>query len=164
MCRVLVQSLGAADVVIDYRAGNTAENIRAALDWKEVLHAFDAICAHDSWKHVLDVMLHDGRASISMVDPAKGVTPWPPKDMDGVRYSRTFVASAYGKAYEGRSEEEAKLDGEFAKVMFRYFSKLLEDGRLTTHPFEVLGGLEEVARGTQLLADNKVSSKKLVYR
>ncbi|KAH6712045.1 putative zinc binding dehydrogenase [Leptodontidium sp. MPI-SDFR-AT-0119] len=159
-----VQSLHAADIIIDDRIGNVAEQIKAALGGREVLHAFDAICAHDSWKHILDVLPRDGRATVSMVDPPKGVSPWPPREMQGVKYTRTFVSSAYGKAYAERSVEEAKLDADFAFVMFRYFSRLLADGRLTTHPFEVLGGLEEVARGTQLLFDNKVSSKKLIYR
>ncbi|KAK0118704.1 hypothetical protein ONS96_011792 [Cadophora gregata f. sp. sojae] len=161
-----VESLNAADVIIDYRdpSVDVAAEITKALKGKEVLHAFDAICAHDSWKHILGVLPHDGRATIAMVDPPKGVSPWPSVEMHGVKYMRTYVSSAYGKAYKERSEEEAGWDEDFAFVMYRYFSRLLEDGRLTPHPFEVLGGLEEVARGSQLLADNKVSSKKLVYR
>ncbi|KAH7416864.1 putative zinc binding dehydrogenase [Cadophora sp. MPI-SDFR-AT-0126] len=161
-----VESLNAADAIIDYRVPGidiTAE-IRKALKGREALHAFDAVCARDSWKHILDVLPKDGRASISMVDPPQGVSPWPPAEMRGIRYVRTFVASAHGKAYQERSEEEAGWDADFAFVMFRYFSRLLADGRLTPHPFEVLGGLEEVAKGTQMLFDKKVSSKKLVYR
>ncbi|PVH81237.1 GroES-like protein [Cadophora sp. DSE1049] len=161
-----VDSLNAADVIIDYRIPgiDITGEIRKALKGKEVLHAFDAVCANGSWKHILDVLPKDGRASISMVDPPKGVSPWPPVEMRGVRYVRTFVSSAYGRAYKERSEGEAGWDADFAFVMFRYFSRLLEDGRLTPHPFEVLGGLEEIARGTQMLFDNQVSSKKLVYR
>lgn len=46
----------------------------------------------------------------------------------------------------------------------RYISTLLDDRRFSGHPFEVLGGLDWVARGAEMLRENKVSSKKLVYR
>jgi hypothetical protein len=42
---------------------------------------------------------------------------------------------------------------------------VLKQGKITTHPYEVLpSGLESVAKGLQLLYDGKVSGKKLVYR
>ncbi|TVY12627.1 Trans-enoyl reductase fsr4 [Lachnellula arida] len=46
----------------------------------------------------------------------------------------------------------------------RYVTLLLEEGKLTAHPFEVLGGLEAVERGTTLLSEKAVSSKELAYR
>jgi len=48
--------------------------------------------------------------------------------------------------------------------MCRYISTLLKEERFSGHPFEVLGGLDMVARGAEMLRENKVSSKKLVYR
>lgn len=114
-----VESLNAAHAIVDYRKGNVAENIKAALRNQDVLHAFDAICAHYSWKHILEVLPHDGRAAMTMVDPPKGASPWPPQEMDGVKYSRTFVSSAYSRPYAERTAQEAAWDGDFAYVMFR---------------------------------------------
>lgn len=49
-------------------------------------------------------------------------------------------------------------------MLHRYISLLLEKGKLTAHPVEVLGGLEAVERGSILLSERAMSSKKLVYR
>jgi NADPH2:quinone reductase len=43
-------------------------------------------------------------------------------------------------------------------------SLLLQEGKFTAHPFEVLGGLEAIQKGTISLFENAVSAKKLVYR
>lgn len=48
--------------------------------------------------------------------------------------------------------------------MCRYISILLKEGRFRGHPYEVLGGLDQIARGAEMLRKNEVSSKKLVYR
>jgi NADPH2:quinone reductase len=112
-----VESLDAAHAIVDYRLGNVVANIKDALKGQEVLHAFDAICAHDSWKHILEVLPTNGKAQLNIVDPPTGVTPWPPKK--AVKFSRTFVASAYGRPYPGRSPEEALRDRDFAYVMYR---------------------------------------------
>ena len=114
-----VESLNAADIIVDYRSGNVAEKVKAALQGQELLHAFDAICAHDSWKHILEVVPHHGRAKLTMVDPPHGQSTWPPKEMEGVQYSRTFVSSAYGRPYAERSAEDALLDGDFAFIFYR---------------------------------------------
>jgi NADPH:quinone reductase-like Zn-dependent oxidoreductase len=112
-----VKSLDTAHTIVDYRPGNVAADIKDALKGQEVLHALDATCAHDSWKHILDVLPANGRAHLNIVDPPAGVTPWPPKK--AVKFSRTFVASAYGRPYPGRSQEEALRDRDFAYVMYR---------------------------------------------
>jgi NADPH2:quinone reductase len=49
-------------------------------------------------------------------------------------------------------------------LSYRYISLLLQEGRFSGHPYEVLEGLEAFGRGTDMLSQNKFSSKKLVYR
>lgn len=115
-----VESLGIADAVIDYRKSDVESAVKSALGSHKLFHAFDAICGHDSWKHTLAVLEHDGEKSrLDMVDPPSGVTPWPPAEMKGVKYTRTFVASAYGTGHSMRSPEEAALDRDFAYIMYR---------------------------------------------
>ncbi|TVY45897.1 Trans-enoyl reductase [Lachnellula subtilissima] len=163
-----VKSLNAADIVVDYRCGNVVGEIKDALKGQEVLHVFDPISNKDSWEHILAVVPLDGhRAHINSINPPRGVSPWPPVEMKEVKCSQTFVSTAYGRLSpwgSDRTLEEVGHDGEFAYVMYRYISLLLEKGKLTAHPFEILGGLEAVERGSILLSERAVSSKKLVYR
>ncbi|KAH7074138.1 putative zinc binding dehydrogenase [Paraphoma chrysanthemicola] len=173
-----VKSLDAATHIIDYRKGNVVEDVLAALDVKPLLHAFDAISNKSSWKHILAVFTDErngggkGTAHINMVDPPSSnpfpTSPEGPADWGfppSVRFSRTFVSSAYGKAHMYRNEEEAKKDGDFAYVFYRYLGRLLAEGRFKGHPYEVMpGGLESVGEGVKRLFENKVSAKKLVYR
>lgn len=69
---------------------------------------------------MLEVLKHDGeKSAITMVDPPHGVSPWQPAEMEGVRYTRNFVSSPYGKPYSTRNEEEAGWDRDFANIMYR---------------------------------------------
>ncbi|TVY40124.1 Trans-enoyl reductase [Lachnellula occidentalis] len=163
-----VRSLNAADIIVDYRCGGVVAEIKNALKGQEVLHVFDPISNKDSWEHILAVIPLDGhRAHINSINPPKGVSPWPPVEMKEVKCSQTFISTAYGRLSPwgtDRTLDEVAYDREFAYVMYRYISLLLEKGKLTSHPFDVLGGLEAVERGTTLLSERAVSSKKLVYR
>lgn len=172
-----VQSLNAATHIVDYRNNNVVEDIVAALAGKKLSHAFDAISSKGSWKNIIAV-LTDARngggagGHINMVDPPSS-NPFPthpegPSDWgfpENIEFSRTFVSSAYGVKHLYRTEDEARKDGEFAYVWYRYMSKLLAEGKLAPHPFGVMpDGLESVGKGVNLLFENKVSAKKLVYR
>lgn len=160
-----VESLKAADYIVDYRKGNVVGDIKKILEDEKVklLHAFDAISEHHSWEHIIEVLDKRGPApgKITMVDPPEPMPQWP----EGIEFGRVFVASAYGAAHSLRSEEEAAHDQDFAYVFYRYMSLLLSEGRFVPHPYEVQpDGLMAVGEGLQALLDKKVSSKKLVYR
>ena len=118
-----VKSLGAADHIVDYRKGNVVEDIKKILADKDLKlhHAFDAICEHQSWVHITDVLDKEGfqPSKINMVDPPEPIFQWPL----GIEFSRTFASSAYGVGHNFRSEEELAQDRDFAYVFYRYGSK-----------------------------------------
>ncbi|UKZ78722.1 hypothetical protein TrVFT333_006468 [Trichoderma virens FT-333] len=164
-----VKSLNAADHIIDYRNGNVVEAIQEALNGRKVHHAFDAVSYNRSYENIVQVLQHSGGGQIDMVDPPSDDTANPNRDLwkwpEGIKFTRTFVSSAYGTPHKYRNEIEAAEDQQFAYVFYRYISSLLADERLQPHPFEVLpNGLESVAGGIQSLYDRKVSAQKLVYR
>ncbi|KAL3466930.1 chaperonin 10-like protein [Aspergillus heterothallicus] len=164
-----VKSLNAADYIIDYRSENVVEAVQRALAGKKLHHAFDAVSYNRSYANIVAVLQASGGGQIDMVDPPSDDSANPDREKwvwpAGIEFTRTFVSSAYGTAHRFRNERQAADDGEFAYVFYRYISRLLAEGKLAPHPFEVRpNGLEGVAEGIQLLYDRKVSAKKLVYR
>ncbi|KAL2831969.1 chaperonin 10-like protein [Aspergillus pseudoustus] len=164
-----VKSLGAADYIIDYRNRNVVEDVQRALAGKKLRHAFDAVSYNRSYVDIVAILQASGGGQIDMVDPPSDDSANPDRASwvwpAGIKFTRTFVSSAYGTSHKYRDEREAEEDCEFAYVFYRYISRLLAEGRLQPHPFEVRpNGLEGVAEGIQLLYDRKVSAQKLVYR
>ncbi|KAL3449125.1 chaperonin 10-like protein [Aspergillus insuetus] len=164
-----VNSLYAADYIIDYRKGNVVEAILKALNGRKLHHAFDAVSYNRSYEDIVAVLQASGGGQIDMVDPPSDDSANPERASwvwpEGIKFSRTFVSSAYGTPHKYRDEKEAAEDGEFAYAFYRYISRLLAEGKLEPHPHEVRpNGLDDVAEGIQLLFDRKVSAKKLVYR
>lgn len=164
-----VRSLDAATHIIDYRRGKVVEDIQAALNGQKLHYAFDAVSYNRSYEDIVAVLQFSGNGHIDMVDPPaddtanpdRGSWQWPA----GIKFTRTFVSSAYGSPHKYRNTTQAAQDAEFAYAFYRYISRLLADGKLDPHPYEILPkGLESVAEGIQLLHDRKVSAKKLVYR
>lgn len=119
-----VESLNVADIIVDYRRGSVVGEIKAALKGEEVLHVFDPISSKESWEHILGVVPLDGhRAHINSINAPRGVSPWPPEELNEVRCSKTFVSTAYGRLSpwgSDRTLEDVAYDGEFAYVMYRY--------------------------------------------
>jgi NADPH:quinone reductase len=112
-----VRSLNAADVIIDYREGNVAENVKKALKGEKLRHVFDAISSGDTWKTARDILGADFTDTyLSMVDPPHPVPHWP----EGLNFSRTYVSSAYGEKHSYRTQEGANGDADFAYMFYRY--------------------------------------------
>ncbi|KAK4221435.1 GroES-like protein [Podospora fimiseda] len=156
-----VKSLNAADHIIDYRKGNVAQNIITALGDKKLHHALDAVSGKKSHEPIVEALLNSGGGEINMLDPPEEDYKWP----NGVKFTRTFVASAYAQKHAHISQEQADADGEFAYFFYRYMTYLLAEGKFKPHPHEVLpGGLDGIAGGIQRLFDGKVSPTKLVVR
>ncbi|KAK4167539.1 GroES-like protein [Cladorrhinum sp. PSN259] len=157
-----VKSLDAADHIIDYRQGNVAQKIIAALGGKKLHHALDAVCSKRSHEPIAEVLVASGGGEINMLDPPEEKDwEWP----EGVKFTRTFVASAYAQKHAHISQEQADADGEFAYFFYRYMTYLLAEGKLKPHPHEVLpNGLDGVSDGLQRLFEGKVSATKLVAR
>ncbi|KAK3990133.1 Deshydrogenase mlcG [Cladorrhinum sp. PSN332] len=157
-----VESLNAADHIIDYRQGNVAQNIIAALGGKKLHCALDAVSGKKSHEPIVEVLLASGGGEINMLDPPEDKDyKWP----EGVKFARTFVASAYAQKHAHISQEQADADGEFAYFFYRYLTYLLAEGKFRPHPHEVIPrGLDGIADGLQRLFEGKVSATKLVAR
>lgn len=157
-----VRSLDAATHIIDYREGNVAEQVLKALDGKKLAHVIDAVSSKASYPIITDILIASGGGEINMLDPVSDEDwKWP----EGVRYSMTFVGSAYGRKPPWITQERAAADAEFAYFFYRYMTYLLAEGKLKPHPVELLpNGLDGVLQGLQDLQAHKVSAKKLVAR
>ncbi|KND91046.1 Quinone oxidoreductase [Tolypocladium ophioglossoides CBS 100239] len=163
-----VKSLNTATHIIDYRDGNVAdkviEAVRAAAPGQKLHHVLDAVSDFGSHKVISEILVAFGGGQINMLDPGAEMDKswqWP----EGVKFSLTFVASAYGRKNPWMSEERAAADKEFAYWFYRYITHLLAEGELNPHPHKVLpNGLDGILQGVQDLKNNKVSGKKLVAR
>ena len=168
-----VSSLDATTAIVDYRKGDVATGILSALSEAEKalnggskftrLVAFDAISGHASYEHLTAALVsYQGGGELNMVDPPTDESwKFPPE----IRFTRTFVSSAYGVPHRFITEAQAQSDAEFSEKFYQYLSTLLAEGKFKPHPVQTLpGGLEGIADGVQALFDGKVSATKLVAR
>ncbi|KAI0160845.1 putative alcohol dehydrogenase [Hypoxylon sp. FL1284] len=149
-----------ADYVVDYREGedvlvaNIEEILAKEHLGNKVPYVFDAISENGSLE-----------ATLRFIDPNGGVisTVLPPrlfaKDKEGFAYPPGVKAinSAVPSVHSSLKD--------FAYVWSRYLGRLLEDGRLKGHPYEIIpGGLNGVLTGLQKLRDGKASAVKYVFK
>lgn len=148
------------DYVVDYRKGEdalvaTVQEIseKEGLGGK-ITNVFDAISESGSLE-----------ATLRFVDPNAGnvSTVLPPKlfakDRENYKYPPGVTAcnTAFPTVHSTHKD--------FGYLWTRYLGRLLEDGRLKGHPYEVIpGGLKGVLTGLQKLRDGKASAAKYVYR
>ncbi|KAI1135479.1 putative alcohol dehydrogenase [Hypoxylon sp. FL0543] len=140
-----------ADYFIDYRDGEDAfvasvEEILA----KEGL----GISENGSLEATLRVIDHNGGAISTLLPPklfAKDGDKF--KYPDGVTATNTAVPRVFS------------THKNFGYLWSRYLGRLLEDGRLKPHPYEVIpGGLKGALTGLRNLKSGKASAVKYVYR
>lgn len=148
------------DYVVDYRKGEdalvaTVQEIseKEGLGGK-IPNVFDAISESGSLE-----------ATLRFLDPDAGKvsTVLPPKlfAKDGENYKYPPGVTAFNSAVP-RVHSTHK---DFGYLWTRYLGRLLEEGRLKGHPYEVIpGGLKGVLTGLQKLRDGKASAVKYVYR
>lgn len=157
-----VKSLNAADHIIDYRTGDVAQKIIAAAGSANIKLALDSVSDPRSYEPISRVLAASGGGNINMVDSICDKN-W--KFPDSVKLSNTMVGSSHGDTWGRVSDEQARVDSEFAYWFYRYLSHLLAEGKIKPHPVEVLpDGLAGIVAGVQALFDRKVSAKKLVAR
>lgn len=146
------------DVIVDYRPGDDAvvSGIRQALKASgagELRYAYDAVSENGSHENIAAVLSKDGAR-------VTHVLPWE-------RFAKTE-----GFAYPGYVTPSLTAVGsvhgdqkDFGFVWFRYFSRLLETGRLKGHPYEAQhGGLAGLSGALGKLKDGKASAVKYVFR
>lgn len=148
------------DYVVDYRNGEDA-----------LVAAIEDILAKEGLgseiRNIFDAISEDGslEATLRFIDPNGGIvsTVLPTKlfarDKENFKYPPGVRAcnSAVPKVHEQYKD--------FGYIWSRYLGRLLEDGRLKGHPYEVVpGGLNGVLTGLQNLKNGKASALKYVYR
>ena len=148
------------DYVVDYRGGEDA-----------LVAAVEAILAKEGLggkvRTVFDAISEEGslEATLRFIDPNGGAvsTVLPPnlfaKDKDSFKYPPgvKVVNSALVHVHLKKRD--------LGYLWSRYLGRLLEDGRLKAHPYEVIpGGLNGVLTGLKNLKNGKASGVKYVYR
>lgn len=90
---------------------------------------------------------------------------------ESVKVVYTYVGTAHSGAYrpgmvkQPTDVEFVESDPEWTYVFFRYVAKMLADGKLTGHPFEVVdGGLQGVEDGLKMLKAGKAKGFKYLFR
>ena len=148
------------DYVVDYRNGEDA--LVAAVEkflakeglGSKVPNVFDAISENGSFE-----------ATLRLIDPNGGIvsTVLPPQLF--ARDKENFKYPPGVKAFNSAVPQVHSIHKDFGYLWSRYLGRLLEDGRLKAHPYEVIpGGLNGVLIGLQKLKDGKASAVKYVYR
>jgi NADPH:quinone reductase len=154
------------DVIIDYRQGDKAviSGIKEALKKagaSEVRYAFDAVSEKNSYQNICEVLSKDGK--IVLVLPSKEYKEIP----ESIRKSVTEVESTHFSLQADSPEAKVGIKTgpkEFAYAYFRLFTKGLQDGWFSPHPYEVVpGGLNGI-EGLKNLQAGKASAVKYVYR
>ncbi|KAF2638306.1 groes-like alcohol dehydrogenase [Massarina eburnea CBS 473.64] len=148
------------DYVVDYRQGEDA--LVAAVErvleneglGNKVPYVFDAVSENGSLE-----------ATLRFIDPKGGKvsTVLPPKLFAKDKENYSYPAGVTGINSILPVIHSTKK--EFGYIWSRYLGRLLADGRLKAHPYEVVsGGLKCVLTGLQNLKDGKASAMKYVYR
>lgn len=149
-----------ADYVVDYRDGEdaivvTIEGILANAGLgSKVSYIFDAISEKGSFETNIRLVDTDCGTVNTVLPPVlfakdKEHFKYPP----GVKVTHTVLPLVHS------------VHKDFGYLWSRYLGQLLETGKLTTHPYEVVpGGLGGVLTGLQNLRDGKASAVKYVYR
>lgn len=127
----------------------------------EVKYAFDSISEHNSFQNISQVLSKHG-SKITLVLPGKDYSEIP----DYIQKSTTAVGSSHARPSKAKAEAGIVTDGkEFAYVFFRLFSRGLQQGWFSGHPYEVVpGGLSGVEKGLSNLKAGVNSATKYVFK
>jgi len=122
-------------------------------------YCFDAVSEHGSFDVVARVLDRNGGKVTHVLPPERERKGF--KYPEGIESSLTMVGSVHATKMPGF---EIGDDKDFGYIWFRYFSRLLEDGRLKPHPYEERkGGLAAVGNALRDLKDGKASAVKYVF-
>ncbi|KAI9814368.1 MAG: hypothetical protein M1827_003223 [Pycnora praestabilis] len=155
------------DTIVDYRKGDGAvvQGIKDALKTTghgKVEYAFDATSEKNSYVNISKVL--DPHGTITLVLPGK--------DYEEIPKSITKIVSTVGASHMDVDPESPQgkagiITGskEFAYTFFRFFTRGLQQGYFSGHPYEVVpGGLAGVEEALRNLKEGKASAVKYVFR
>jgi len=146
------------DAIVDYRGGDAAvvAGINDALrkaGGAELRLAYDAVSENGSHENIAAVLSKSGATVTHVLPWDKFARTRGFEYPSYIKPNLTSVGSVHGNAQD------------FGYVWFKYFSRLLETGRLKGHPYEVqTGGLAGVSAALKNLKAGKASAVKYVFR
>jgi hypothetical protein len=152
------------DTIVDYRKGDEAvvSGIKDALKAagaSEVKYAYDAVSEKGSYINISKVLAKEG-GRITLVLPGREY----PEIPDYIHKSITSVGDSHAPVAKAKAAEGVKTGGkEFAFAFFRLFSRGLQEGWFSGHPYEVVpGGPGGVQKALTDLKAGKNSATKYV--
>ncbi|TVY84200.1 Trans-enoyl reductase [Lachnellula suecica] len=162
------------DALIDYRVGTgeMKRQVREKLNGLECYHAFDAISSKGTWIPISQMLSPATETITPLLSVVSGANKYDEEEVPkSVRVLYTYVGTAHSGAYRAGMVKQpldegfVKSDPEWIYVFFRYVAKMLADGTLTGHPFEVVdGGLNGVGEGLKMLKAGNAKGFKYVFR
>ncbi|KAL1748203.1 chaperonin 10-like protein [Schizophyllum fasciatum] len=144
-----------ADVVVDYRdfkGDAIIDALVSAVGGRPTPWAYDAVSEHGSaliLARTLDKLSSSGKLTTVLDVPSEERSQFPAS----VTLDKTMVGTAYAE------------DEKFAAEYYRKISRWLADKSFKANrPKVLIGGLESVSKGLDLLQSGQVHAEKLVYR
>lgn len=163
-------------MLIDYRIGveEMKKAVKEKLNGLECHHGFDTISARGkgTWIPISQMLSSSTGRETTYLSVVSGANKYDEAEIpEGVQVVYTYVGTVHAGAYKAampkqpKEQEFVKSDPEWGFVLFRYLARMLADGRLTGHPFEVIdGGLNGVEKGLNLLKTGKAKGAKFVFK
>lgn len=161
-------------MLVDYRIG--VEEMKSAVKEKlgglECHHALDAISGKGTWIPISQMLSPSNEKETTYLSVVSGSNKYnEPEIQEGVQIVYTYVGTVHSGAYKpamGKQpldQEVVKNDPEWGFVLFRYLARMLADGSLSGHPFEVVeGGLDVVESGLGMLKAGKARGVKFIFQ
>jgi NADPH:quinone reductase len=164
--KLITRSKG--DTIVDYRSGNGAviSGIKDALKKagaSEVKYAFDAVSEHNSYQNLSQVLSKEG-SKITLVIPWNDYKEIPNYIEKSITRVGTVHMDVSPDSVDGKAG--TKTGGkDFGFAFFRLFSRGLQEGWFTAHPYEVIpGGLNGIEKGLVNLKGGVNSATKYIFK
>lgn len=125
-------------------------------------YAFDAVSEKGSYQNICRVL--DLHGQITLVLPGKKYDEIPTSIMQSLTMCNQVFADVDSRSRQGEAGVK-RGTREFGHIMCRFFSRGLQQGWFSGHPYEVVpGGLEGVETALRNLKEGRASAVKYVFR
>jgi len=154
--------LAGADVVVDYRQGQTKAQILDALGGEKLKYAIDAVSENGTTLQLASLIDKDTKGAIIVL------VLYPSEELPShIEYPQTSVFSCYGEEqkFGTRTIPASPEDKAFAIKFFDKIEEWLKEGKIKPNKITVVpNGLAGVPEGFRRMREKEVSGEKLVYR
>ena len=148
------------------------KEVKQKLNGLECHHALDAISGKGTWIPISQMLNPSTSPQTSYLSVVSGANKYEePEIPKSVEIVYTYVGTAHFGAYKSgmvkqpTDKEFVASDKEWTYVFYKYAAKMLADGTLTGHPFEIVpGGLDGVEEGLKRLKRGEAKGVKFVFK